>query len=59
MNQNQMMIEREPDNGQCEQREVISSCCCRKNPRLVYTDPDRFFGREFINELLMEQQEQM
>ena len=30
----------------------------RLNPRLVFTDPDAFFGREFYQDLLMEQQEQ-
>ncbi len=32
---------------------------CRNNPRLVYTNPDSFFGRDFYDELLMEQCEQM
>jgi hypothetical protein len=30
----------------------------RKNPRLVYSNPDDYFGREFYHDLLMEQQEQ-
>ena len=32
---------------------------CRSKPRLVYTNPDSFFGRDFFDELLMEQCEQM
>ena len=29
----------------------------RMNPRLVWNDPDDFFGKSFFNDLLMEQQE--
>ena len=59
MNQNQMMNDRKPEKDQQEQHEMIFSSCSRRNPRLVYSDPDQFFGREFLNELIMEQQEQM
>ena len=31
----------------------------RINPRLVFTNPDVFFGRDMYHDLLMEQQEQM
>ncbi len=31
----------------------------RINPRLVFTNPDTFFGRDLYHDLLMEQQEQM
>ena len=31
----------------------------RMNPRLVFGDPDRYFGRDFYQDLLMEQQEAM
>lgn len=31
----------------------------RINPRLVFTDPEEFFGRGFLEDLRMEQQEQM
>ena len=31
----------------------------RRNPRLVFTNPDAFFGRDFFYDLLQEQQEQM
>ena len=30
-----------------------------RNARLVFRDPDAFFGRDFLKDLLMEQQEQM
>ncbi len=29
------------------------------NPRLVYTNPDSFFGQDFYDDLIMEQCEQM
>ena len=31
----------------------------RNNPRLVFVNPESFFGRDQYNDLLMEQQEQM
>lgn len=31
----------------------------RINPRLVFANPDVFFGRDLYHDLLMEQQEQM
>ena len=31
----------------------------RINPRLVFRDPDAFFWRDFLKDLLMEQREQM
>ena len=59
MNQTQMMNDCEPEADQHEQQERFYSSCRRQNPRLVYTDPDKFFGRDFFSDLLMEQQEQM
>ena len=44
---------------QNEQQTEVSIPCLRRNPRLVFTQPDQFFGRDFYNELIMEQSEQM
>ena len=38
-------------------RTEARECGVRRNPRLVYSDPDAFFGRDFLADLLMEQQE--
>lgn len=41
-----------------ESRE-IKPAKMQTNPRLVFTDPDDFFGRSFLEDLWLEQREQM
>ena len=45
----------DPEEIQVENR----TSACRQNPRLVYTNPDRFFGQDFYMDLLLEQMETM
>ncbi len=59
MDQDMMMPFPIEDEGQEQPVPVVNHPCLRLNPRLVFTDPDDFFGRDFHEELIMEQCEQM
>ncbi len=48
-------LREDPEEIQVENRSNVS----RQNPRLVYTNPDRFFGQDFYMDLLLEQMETM